>query len=121
MFKSKVFIFTVIIIQMLLLTNSCMSEEQQYSAEMVSNCMKLSEGIDTSDWIIDQDLAVLDDSHLDSLDDGWNKKINQAHEHRLETCSVNQKSDECLLAKSPERKLKKARRSCYYALLMRAI
>ena len=121
MFKSKLNIFTLLIIQMLFLSNSGMSEEQQYSPEMIATCQNLSEGIDTSDWIIDEDLAVLDDRHLDSLDDGWNEKIKQAHEDKLKTCAADKKSDECLLAKNPERKLKKARRSCYYALLMRAI
>lgn len=121
MFKSKFIIFTVLIIQMLLLTNSGMSQQRQYSPEMIATCLKLSEGIDTSDWVIDEDLPILDDSHLDRLDDGWNKRINQTQDHILEICKADKKSDECWLAKGSERKLKRARYSCYYAILMRAI
>jgi hypothetical protein len=106
---------------MVFILNSAMSQEQQYSPEMIATCLKLSEGIDTSEWLIDENLPVLEDSNLDKLDDGWNKAIKQSQEKMLVICSANEKSDECILAKSAERKLRKERYSCYYAVLMRAI
>ena len=121
MFKSKFIKFTFVMIQMVLLSNVAMSEELQYSPEMKATCEKLSDGIDTSDWLIDEDLPVLDDSNLDRLDDGWNKEITKAHDKMLELCKADEKSNECWLAKGSERELKKSRYSCYYAILMRAI
>lgn len=121
MFKLKCSIFTVFIIQMVFMTNNAMSQEQQYSKDMVATCLKLSEGVDTSEWLIDEDLPILEDSSLDRLDDGWNKEIKQAHSRMQEICNADEKSNECILAKNPARKLRKARYSCYYALLMRAI
>ena len=121
MFKSKFNLFTILIILLVFISNSGITEEQPYSPEMVKNCLKLSDGIDTSDWVIDKELVDLDNSKLNSLDDGWNKKIKEAHEQMLEICSVDNDSDECLLAKQPERNLKKDRRKCYYRLLMKSL
>lgn len=121
MIKSKCRLFTVLVFQLLYISNVAISEEQQYPPEMVANCHKLSDGIDTSEWLIDEDLPVLDDSNLDRLDDGWNKKIKQVRNHMQEICASDEKSNECILAKNDVRQLKKSRYTCYYAILMRAI
>ena len=121
MFKSKFNLFVTLTILLVFISNSGIAEEQQYSPEMIKNCLKLSDGIETSDWVIDSDLVDLDDSKLNALDDGWNTKIQEAHEQMLKICSTDKDSDECLLAKQPERKLKKDRRKCYYRLLMKSI
>jgi len=121
MFKSKFILFTTLIVLMVFIPNNGIAEEQKYTPEMIETCLKLADGIDTSEWVIDTNLAHLEDSRLNALDDGWNKKINEAHEQMLSICSANKDSDECLLAKQPERQLKKDRRKCYYRLMMRSI
>jgi len=121
MFKSKFNLTATLIILLVSISSSGIAEEQQYSPEMVKNCLKLSDGIDTSEWVIDKDLVVLDESKLNALDDGWNKIIKEAHEKMLKICSGDNDSDECLLAKQPERKIKHDRRKCYYRLLMKSI
>jgi len=121
MLKLKIYIFTALIILMVFISNIAMSQESQYSSEMIAKCLQLSEGIDTSEWVIDENLPVLDDSNLNALDDGWNKKIKEAHQQMLEICSHDEESDECWLSKNSGRKLKKERKKCYYGLLMKAI
>ena len=121
MFKLKFNLFVTMIVLLILISNNRIAEEKKYTPEMIKNCLKLADGIDTSDWIIDKDLVVLDESNLNRLDDGWNKKIKEANEKMLKICNTDKESDKCLLAKQPERKLKKDRRKCYYRLLMKSI
>ena len=121
MFISKFNLLTTLIVLLVFIPNSGIAEEQKYTPEMIENCKKLADGIDTSDWVIDTNLVHLENSRLNALDDGWNKKINEAHEQMLSICSADQDSDECLLAKQPERELKEDRRKCYYRLMMRSI
>ena len=121
MFKVKFNLFAAMIVLLILISNNGIAEEKLYSPEMIENCLRLTEEIDTSDWLIDQNLAVLDESKLNALDDGWNTKIKNAHEQMLKICNADQDSDKCLLAKQPERKLKDDRRKCYYRLLMKSI
>jgi hypothetical protein len=120
MFKLKFNILVTIIILLVFISNNGIAEEE-YTPEMIKNCLKLTEDIYTSDWVIDQDLVALNESELDRLDDGWNKKIKEANEQMLKICSADKSSDECLLAKQPVRELKKERRKCYYRLLMKSI
>ncbi len=121
MFKLKFTLFVTMIVLLVCISNKGIAEEKKYSQEMIDNCLKLTDEIDTSDWVIDKDLEVLDDSKLNTLDDGWNPKIKEAHEKMLMICKADMGSDECLLAKQPERKLKEERRKCYYRLLMKSI
>lgn len=114
-------LFVTMIVLLVLVSNNGIAEEKKYTQEMVKNCLKLADGIDTSDWLIDKDLVVLDESKLNTLDDGWNKKIKEAHEKMLKVCNADKDSDKCLLAKQPKRKLKDDRRKCYYRLLMKSI
>jgi hypothetical protein len=121
MFKLKFNLFATMIVLLVLISNNGIAEEKKYTPEMIKNCLKLTENINTSDWLIDKDLVALDESKLNILDDGWNKKINEAHEQMLKICNADKDSDECLLAKQPERQLKDDRRKCYYRVLMKSI
>ena len=121
MFKLKFNLFVTMSVLLILISNNGIAEKKKYTPEMIKNCLKLSGEIDTSDWLIDKDLAVLDESKLNTLDDSWNKKIKEAHEKMLKICNADKDSDECILAKHAERKLKKDRRKCYYRLLMKSI
>ena len=121
MFTLKFNIFITLAVLFIFISNTGMTEEQQYSPEMIANCLKLSEGIDTSDWVIDEDKTQLNNSKLNALDDGWNKQIKEARKKTLEACGADKESDACWSAKIPERKLIIKRFSCYYALLMKAI
>jgi hypothetical protein len=121
MFNLKFYLFAVMIVVLVLISNNGLAEEKKYSPEMIKNCLKLTENISTSGWVIDQDLVALDESKLNTLDDGWNKKIKEAHELMLKICKDDKDSDKCLLAKQPERKLKDDRRKCYYRVLMKSI
>ena len=121
MFKLKFKFFVSTIVLLVLISNNGIAEEKEYTPEMIKNCMKLSEGIYTNDWVIDKDLEALNESKLNTLDDGWNKKIKEAQEKMLNICNADNNSDECLLAKQPVRKLKNDRRQCYYRLLMQSI
>ncbi len=121
MFRIKINLFVTMIVLLFFISSNGLAQDKKYTPEMIENCLKLAEDIDTSDWIIDKDLVVLDESKLNTLDDGWNKEIQLAHEKMLAVCSSDKDSDECLLAKQPERKLKVDRRKCYYRLLMKSI
>lgn len=121
MFNLKFNLFAVMIVLLVLISNKGIAEEKKYTSEMIKNCLKLTENINTSDWVIDNDLVALDESKLNTLDDGWNKKIKVAHEQMLKICNVDKNSDKCLLAKQPVRKLKDDRRKCYYRVLMKSI
>lgn len=121
MFKLKFNLFATMIVLLVLISNNGIAEEKIYTPEMIKNCLKLTEDIDTSDWIIDNDLVALDESTLNTLDDGWNKKIKEAQEQMLKICNADNDSNECLLAKQPVRKLKNDRRKCYYRVLMKSI
>lgn len=121
MFRLKFNLFVTMIVLLVLISNNVIAEEKKYSQEMINNCLKLTENINTSEWVIDKDLAVLEESKLNTLDDGWNLLIKDAHEQMLKICNADKDSDECLLAKQPERKLKEDRRKCYYRVLMKSI
>jgi hypothetical protein len=94
MFKLKFNLFATMIVLLVLISNNGIAEEKEYTPELSKNCLKLSDGIDTSDWVIDKDLVVLDDSKLNDLDDGWNMKIKEAHEQMLNICRADKNSDE---------------------------
>ena len=121
MFNLKFNHFAVMTVLLVLISNNSIAEEKKYSSEMIKNCLKLTENINTSDWVIDKDLVALEESKLNTLDDGWNKKIKEAHNQMLKICNADKDSDECLLAKKPVRKLKDDRRKCYYRVLMKSI
>ncbi len=121
MFKLKFNLFVTMIVLLVLISANGMAEDKKYSQEMINNCLKLTEDINTSDWLIDKDLAALDESKLNTLNDGWNPIIKEAHEQMLKICNADKNSDECLLAKQPERQLKDDRRKCYYRVLMKSI
>ena len=121
MFKLKFKFFVTFIVLLVLISNNGIAEEKEYSPEMIKNCLKLSDGIYTNDWVIDKDLEALNETKLNILDDGWNREIKEAHEKMLKVCNSDKNSDECLLAKQPVQKLKTDRRQCYYRLLMQSI
>ena len=118
MFKLK--IISTLMILSVFISNVVMADGQQYSSDEIANCKKLSAGINTDSWGSD-DYSKLEDSNLDSLDDGWNKKINEAHAQMIKTCGADEASDDCWLAKQPERKLRNNRKKCYGGLMRNEI